>query len=71
MNNGMLQAVNMKQTFEQEKKQIMHNIKMLQRELIKASFKQATDKGLYADLLHSINEERSKIKQLNSKLTQA
>ncbi len=65
MKNNAKQSTNENQLVDQEKKQIMLNIKALQRDLIKASFKQSSAPGKYAELLQAINDERAKIKQLN------
>lgn len=65
MKNTSVQTVNLRAQVEQEKKRIMLNIKELQRELIKASFKQVNGSGEYAQLLQQINDERAKLKQLN------
>ncbi|MCB1583037.1 MAG: hypothetical protein KDI92_08230 [Xanthomonadales bacterium] len=52
---------------EQEKKRIMLNIKELQRDLIKASFKQHNGSGEYAEILEKLNQEREKIKLINKR----
>ncbi len=65
MKNAVIEPVSDKTLVEQEKKQIMLNIKSLQRDLIKASFQQSSAPGAYAELLQSINDEREKLKSLN------
>ncbi|WP_223789510.1 hypothetical protein [Marinicella meishanensis] len=65
MKNTLLDPVNDHLTKEQEKKQIMTEIKTLQRELIRASFKQSSAPGAYAALLDEINRQRAKLKALN------
>lgn len=65
MKNTLLEPVEDRLSKEQEKKQIMTEIKSLQRELIKASFKQSSAPGAYAELLDEINRQRSKLKALN------
>lgn len=69
MKNTLLNPVDMAMDMEQEKKQIMANIKELQRDLIKASFKQSSGDLRHADLLKLINEERDKIKAINQQIT--
>ncbi|TDR16325.1 hypothetical protein [Marinicella litoralis] len=61
-------SINSKSSIEQQKKQIMTNIKELQRDLIKASFKQTAGSTKHAELLQLINDERAKIKGLNQQL---
>lgn len=65
MKNTLLNPVNIKVGIEQQKKQIMSNIKELQRDLIKASFKQSSTPGAHTKLLQAINLERAKLKKLN------
>ena len=69
MKNTLLEPVDLESinrlSIEQEKKQIMADIKSLQRDLIKASFKQSSAPGAYAELLDAINKKRAKLKKLN------
>lgn len=69
MNNTDSQHLKSNQQIDQEKKEIMLNIKSLQRDLIKASFKQSSAPSVYAELLLAINNERAKIKELNQAVT--
>ena len=50
---------------EWQKKQIMMNIKELQRDLVKASFKQVSAPQAYNEILNAINDQREKLKKLN------
>lgn len=70
MKNTVTRQLNERVLVEQEKKLIMLSIKELQRDLIKASFKQSSGSGEYAELLQQINDERDKLKQLNQRLAQ-
>ena len=65
MKNTLLESVNELATAEQQKHQIRANIKTLQRELIRASFKQSSAPGAYSELLQAINVERTKLKKLS------
>jgi|GEM_PF-1849212 len=71
MKNTLLNSVGLQMDMEQEKKQIMMNIKELQRDLIKASFKQSSDGISHAALLQLINAERDKIKVINQQVSQS
>ncbi len=65
MNIAATDMSNDKKLIEQKKKEIMTNIKSLQRDLIKASFRPSSSPISYGDILKAINAEREKIKQLN------
>ncbi|VAW43681.1 hypothetical protein MNBD_GAMMA02-1420 [hydrothermal vent metagenome] len=65
MKNTLLNQVNDLGNAEQQKNHLRANIKSLQRDLIKASFKQSSTPGSYSDLLQAINIERAKLKKLN------
>ncbi len=64
MKNSMLDQINDPGNTEQQKNHLRANIKSLQRELIKASFKQSSSPDAYSKLLQDINVERAKLKQL-------
>ncbi len=70
MTTSVTQPVSQGALIEQEKKRIMLNIKELQRDLIKASFKQYSGSNEYAEILEKLNQEREKIKLINKRLTQ-
>lgn len=65
MNTANSETLNNKNQIEREKQAIMANIKSLQRDLIKASFRPSSSSLKYSDILKAINAERAKIKQLN------
>ncbi len=65
MKNTVLDQFSEMTSIEQQKNEIRSNIKTLQRDLIKASFKQTSAPGIYSELLLAINVERAKLKQLN------
>ncbi len=65
MNTANNETLNDKKLIEQKKQAIMANIKSLQRDLIKASFRPSSSPVKYNDLLKAINAERAKIKLLN------
>ena len=67
MKNTVLRPVAEQPSIQQQKQQIMAEIKSLQRDLIKASFKQTSAPGAYAELLQAINDQRDKLKALNQK----
>ena len=71
MAESSLQTVEDKAALQQQIKHIMANIKSLQRDLIRASFKHSSAPGTYTDLLKAINEERALLKQLNQQLNQS
>jgi len=64
MKNTMLDLINDPRNKEQQKQHLRANIKSLQRELIKASFKQSSAPDAYSKLLQDINLERVKLKRL-------
>ncbi len=70
MKNTLLILDESKTSFEQQKKQVMLKIKELQRDMIKASFQQASGNPQYAELLQAINTERKKLKSLNQQMVQ-
>lgn len=61
--------VSQRALIEKEKKRIMLHIKELQRDLIKASFRQSTGSGAYAEILQKINDEREKLKRFNERFS--
>ncbi len=65
MKNTVLTPVAEQPSIQQQKQQIRAEIKSLQRDLIKASFKQSSEPGAYAELLQAINDQREKLKTLN------
>ncbi|MFC3195906.1 hypothetical protein ACFODZ_16750 [Marinicella sediminis] len=52
---------------DEQRKQLMTNIKVLQRELVKTSMKPSKDALQYAQLLSAIHTERAKLKALNAR----
>lgn len=70
MNSTVTQPVSQWALIEQEKKRIMSNIKDLQRDLIKASFKQYSGSNEYAEILEKLNRERDKLKLINQRFVQ-
>ena len=70
MKNTLLNPSDSKMDYEQQKKQVMFNIKEIQRDMIKASFQKSSGNLRYEDLLQSINDERALLKSLNQKIAQ-
>ncbi len=70
MENTLIQSADEKSDIQQQIKDKMAQIKSLQRELIKASFKQSSAPGTYQSLLSQINGLRGELKQLNQQLSQ-
>ena len=70
MENTLKQSADLKSDIQQEIKDKMAQIKSLQRELIKASFKQSSAPGTYQSFLSQINELRGELKLLNQQLSQ-
>lgn len=65
MNNIQSELISDLPSAEQQKKQIMANIKSMQRDLIKASFSQSSAPGAHSELLLMINQERAKLKNID------
>lgn len=65
MKSTLLESVSEIPDAAQQKKQIMADIKSLQRDLIRTSFKQSSAPGAYGELLKAIHDKRAELKQLN------
>ncbi len=65
MKNIVLKPEAEQPSIQQQKQHIMAEIKALQRDLIKASFKQSSAPGAYAELLQAINDKRASLKAMS------